>query len=161
MSNNIPNFVLSLEQQNAFDSFSNGKNLFISGPAGTGKSALVKLIYQHANCNGRNIQVCALTGCAAILLQSEARTIHSWSGIGIANGPIEDIINKISESNYYKNVWNEIDILVIDEVSMMSCKIFDLLNEIGQVIRNNDRPFGGIQVIFCGDFNLIPSSALY
>ena len=159
MSNNTPDFVLSLEQQNAFNLFSNGKNIFISGPAGTGKSVLVKLIYQHANCNGKNIQVCALTGCAAILLQSEARTIHSWSGIGIANGPIEDIINKISESNYYKNVWNEIDILVVDEVSMMSCKIFDLLNEIGQVIRNNDRPFGGIQVIFCGDFNQLPPIA--
>jgi ATP-dependent DNA helicase PIF1 len=156
---NLTNLTLSFEQQFAFNKFTNGDNLFICGPGGTGKSVLVKLIYQHAISQGRNIQVCALTGCAAILLQSDARTIHSWSGIGIANGSIPDIIKKISDSNYYKGVWEQIEILIIDEVSMMSCKIFDLLNAIGQVIRNNDRPFGGIQVIFCGDFNQLPPVA--
>jgi ATP-dependent DNA helicase PIF1 len=154
---NITN--LSLEQQIAFDKFINGDNLFVCGPGGTGKSVLVKLMYQYSLTNGRNIQVCALTGCAAILLQSDARTIHSWSGIGIANGSISDIIKKISDSNYYKTVWEQIDILIIDEVSMMSCKIFDLLNTIGQVVRNNEKPFGGIQVIFCGDFNQLPPIA--
>jgi ATP-dependent DNA helicase PIF1 len=155
----LTNIILSPEQQIAFDRFLNGDNLFICGPGGTGKSVLVKLIYQHAITQGRDIQVCALTGCAAILLQSDARTIHSWSGIGIANAPIPDIVKKISESNYYKGVWEQIEILIIDEVSMMSCKIFDLLNAIGQVIRNDQRPFGGIQVIFCGDFNQLPPVA--
>jgi ATP-dependent DNA helicase PIF1 len=148
--------TLSAEQQYAFDKYLDGHNLFISGPGGTGKSALIKHIYQHANSIGSNIQVCALTGCAGLLLGSDAKTIHSWSGIGIANAPVQAIIKKITSSKFYRETWEQIQILICDEVSMMSLKIFELLDKIGKAVRLCDQPFGGIQVIFCGDFFQLP-----
>ena len=87
---------LSKEQQISFDKYIRGENIFITGPGGSGKSALIKKIYQHATFGYKHIQVCALTGCAAVLLNCKAKTIHSWSGIGLGNGSIEEIIKKIN-----------------------------------------------------------------
>jgi ATP-dependent DNA helicase PIF1 len=147
---------LSEKQQIAFNKYLNKENIFITGPGGTGKTELIKKIQNHAKLNINDIQVCALTGCAAVLLQCKARTVHSWSGIGLANGSIDSIVEKIKKSYFKKKVWLETDILVIDEVSMMSQKIFELLDLIGKTIRKNTLPFGGIQVIFSGDFYQLP-----
>lgn len=148
--------IFSEEQQEAFNKYIEGKNVFITGPGGTGKSALVKSIYNHAQTNGKRIQVTALTGCAAILLECKAKTIHSWSGIGLGIGEQDAIITKIKKHFLKKKKWLSTEILIIDEVSMLSLKLFELLNEIGKQVRNNQRPFGGIQVIFCGDFYQLP-----
>ena len=147
---------LSKEQQLSYDKYIQGKNIFITGPGGTGKSELIKKIYQHAKLSGKKIQVCALTGCAAVLLNSNAKTLHSWAGIGLGNGSMEEIIKKIQTNKYTKACWRETDILIVDEVSMMSLKLFDTINSIGKTIRNNVSPFGGIQVIFSGDFYQLP-----
>lgn len=147
---------LSTEQKISFDKYIQGKNIFITGPGGSGKSALIKKIYQHAIISGKKIQVCALTGCAAVLLNCKAKTLHSWSGIGLGNGSIDEIITKISINKYSKSIWKETDVLVIDEVSMMSLKLFDLLNAVGKKIRNYSGAFGGIQLIFSGDFYQLP-----
>jgi ATP-dependent DNA helicase PIF1 len=147
---------LSEKQQIAFNKYLNKENIFITGPGGSGKTELIKKIHSHAKSNIIDIQVCALTGCAAVLLQCKAKTIHSWSGIGLANGSNELIVEKIKKSYYKKKVWLETDILIVDEVSMMSQKIFELLDLIGKTIRKNKLPFGGIQVIFSGDFYQLP-----
>lgn len=147
---------LSKEQNEAFNKYLEGKNIFITGPGGVGKSAIIKLIYEHSNKNNKNISVTALTGCAAVLLNCKARTIHSWSGIGIGNKTTEQIINKISKNKNLKKSWKTTDILVIDEISMMSLKVFELLDIIGRTIRLNSDPFGGIQLIFSGDFHQLP-----
>ena len=144
--------TLSREQQEALDRFSLGENLFVTGPGGTGKTHLIKLMVQHAHAANKPLQVCALTGCAAVLLQSNARTIHSWSGIKLAKGPAQKIIGNVLKNRTATKAWITTQILIIDEISMMSRKIFDILNKIGQTLRNNPRPFGGIQVVFCGDF---------
>jgi ATP-dependent DNA helicase PIF1 len=143
---------LSKEQQIAYEKFILGDNLFITGPGGTGKTHLIKILVDTALKNNKRIQVCALTGCAAVLLQCNARTIHSWSGIKLAKGPVEKIIANVYKNRQAMKAWKTTQVLIIDEVSMMSQKIFDVLNKLGQTIRNNNRPFGGIQVIFCGDF---------
>ena len=148
--------VLSIEQQLAFDKYVLGDNIFITGPGGSGKSALIKLINDHSYNNFKNIHVTALTGCAAILLNCQAKTIHSWAGIGIGIGTIEQLISRIKKNSFAKALWKTTDILVIDEVSMMSLKLFNALNAIGKVIRKNINPFGGIQVIFSGDFFQLP-----
>lgn len=147
---------LSLEQQISFDKYIQGHNIFITGPGGTGKSALIKMIYKHAYSHFKDIQVTALTGCAAVLLNCKAKTLHSWAGIGLGNGTIEQLVTKIKKNKFAKALWKCTDILVVDEVSMFSLKLFNLLNEIGKVIRGNQRPFGGIQLIFSGDFFQLP-----
>ena len=146
----------SIEQQIAYDKYNIGNNVFITGPGGSGKTALIRYIYKDAYNKGLNIHVCALTGCAAVLLECKAKTIHSWAGIGIGNGNIEQIIKKIMYNRYTKNNWKKTDILIVDEVSMMSQKIFEMLDTIGKTIRKNSRPFGGIQIIFSGDFYQLP-----
>lgn len=147
---------LSQEQQLAFDKYVQGNNIFITGPGGTGKSALIKMIYNHSIKHFKDIQVTALTGCAAVLLNCKAKTLHSWAGIGLGNGTIEQLVAKIKKNKFAKTLWKCTDILVVDEVSMLSLKLFNVLNEIGKVIRGNQRPFGGIQLIFSGDFFQLP-----
>jgi len=146
----------SSEQQIAYNKYIEGKNIFITGPGGTGKTALIRHLQKDASNKHRNIQVCAMTGCAAVLLECKAKTIHSWAGIGLGNGTTESIISKIIKSRYSRDKWKKTDILIIDEVSMMSQKIFDLLDAVGKSVRKNMKPFGGIQVIFSGDFYQLP-----
>jgi len=147
---------LSREQQHAYNKFILGENVFITGSAGSGKSELIRKIYNRCILTHKKIQVCALTGCAAILLNCKAKTIHSWSGIGLGNGSIESLIRRINSNLYKVKEWKEISVLVIDEVSMMSMKLFDTLDAIGRAIRGKHNPFGGIQLIFSGDFYQLP-----
>ena len=69
----------SLEQQLAYNKYIEGKNIFITGPGGTGKTALIRHIQKDAYRKCIDIQVCALTGCAAVLLECKAKTVHSWA----------------------------------------------------------------------------------
>lgn len=148
--------VLSSEQQKAFKLYEKGENVFVTGPGGTGKSLLIKHIYQDATMNGKYIKVCATTGRAALLLDCKAKTIHSWSGIGLANKDAMTIAINIASNKRKKSPWMTTDILIIDEVSMMSVKILEMLNYIGQKVRKSNKPFGGIQVLFFGDFYQLP-----
>ena len=152
MINNLS--ILDIKQQNILEDFINGKNIFISGPGGTGKSYLIDFIKEICIKTHKNFQITALTGCAALLLN--AKTLHSWSGTGIIEKKdINHYINKIKKSKKTLN-WTEIDLLIVDEVSMLSKKFFNLLNEIGKKLRKNDKSFGGIQLIFSGDFYQLP-----
>jgi len=148
--------TLSEKQQLALDNFILGNNIFLTGPGGSGKTFLIKKIVEKCKENLLNVQVCALTGCAAVLLECQAKTIHSWSGIGLAKGEPIDVVKRVCKSKYKRGPWKNVDVLIIDEVSMMSKKIFDILNKIAQIIRKNTEPFGGIQLVFSGDFYQLP-----
>jgi ATP-dependent DNA helicase PIF1 len=146
----------SAEQIIVFNKYSQKNNIFVTGPGGTGKTALIKYIQKDAFRKGFNIQVCALTGCAAVLLECKAKTLHSWAGIGLGTAGLDQLVTKIMKNRFLKSNWRSTDILVVDEVSMMSQKLFELLDAIGKAVRKNDRPFGGIQLIFSGDFYQLP-----
>jgi ATP-dependent DNA helicase PIF1 len=146
--------MLSIGQSDAFATYCSNKNIFISGYAGTGKSYLINKIYNHAQESGKKIQITAMTGCAAVLLQN-AKTLHSWASIGLGNAPIEKLIANIRKYNKTEH-WTKTDILVIDEISMMSKSLFELIDAIAKKIRKNNKPFGGIQLICSGDFHQLP-----
>jgi ATP-dependent DNA helicase PIF1 len=148
---------LSEEQKYAFAKFVQGNNVFITGPGGTGKTRLIQFIVEYMNSVGKSHQVCALTGCAATLLQCKAKTIHSWSGVRLAKGNPEDIIQRVTRNRCFTKLWRSVDVLIVDEVSMMSSKMFNLLDKIGRATRRvQSKPFGGIQLIFTGDFFQLP-----
>ena len=153
---------LSPEQVRAFERYRLGHNVFITGPGGTGKSYLIKAI--KADLEQREIKhaVCGLTGCASVLLNCCAKTIHSWSGLGLGAGEIHEIVDKAVKNRKANANWKTTRVLIVDEVSMMSMKIFDALNKIGQTIRRNpSKPFGNMQIIFIGDFYQLPPVGRY
>jgi ATP-dependent DNA helicase PIF1 len=75
---------LSPEQELALQNYKEGKNIFLTGPGGSGKTELIRRMVKISQEQKKRLQVCALTGCAAILLQCKAKTIHSFAGIGLA-----------------------------------------------------------------------------
>jgi ATP-dependent DNA helicase PIF1 len=155
--NSMTKHSLSIEQSCALQQFENGDNLFITGEGGTGKTLLIRHLVKSSIHHGRKIQVCAMTGCAALLLECNARTIHSWSGIRLGKGEIEDIIESIVYNHVARNAWRNTDVLIVDEVSMMSKRIFELLNIVGKRLRKcYSKPFGGLQIVFVGDFFQLP-----
>jgi len=79
-------------------------------------------------------------------------TIHSWAGIGLGTDSSDILCARVNKNKQVKLRWESVEILVIDEISMVSADLFDVLNAIGQSVRNPYLPFGGIQVVLCGDF---------
>ena len=147
--------MLSPEQNLAFEKFKAGHNLFITGPGGTGKTKLIHHLTKYAEMMNYQCQVCALTGCASILL-GNAKTLHSWSGIRIAKGEPQQIIDSVIRNRKAVKNWKKVKILIIDENSMLSKKVFEVLDAIARIIRRSSLPFGGIQMIFTGDFFQLP-----
>lgn len=146
---------LSIKQQLVFDSVINGNNVFLTGPGGTGKTALIKQIYNKIH-NSKSIQLTAMTGVAAIQLHETAKTLHSWAGIGLGDQHVNKYILKIKNSKALLDKWKKIQILIIDEVSMLSDELFNKLEEIGRIIKQSNKPFGGIQIVMSGDFYQLP-----
>jgi ATP-dependent DNA helicase PIF1 len=150
--------TLSQEQHYAYNKFTQNENMFITGQGGTGKTRLIEYLVQNSKERGKTVQVCALTGCATILLPKScnARTIHSWSGIRLCKGPNKSIVENAIRNKRIKSAWRKTRILIVDEVSMMSIKMFEVLDNIAQVANGNNKPFGGIQMVFVGDFFQLP-----
>ena len=131
-----------------------GKSVFFTGGAGVGKSHLMKQIVKRLD--PRTTYVTASTGLAACAIGGV--TIHHWAGIGGSmNRPINDIIESARRKRGAQ--WRSATALVIDEISMLDGDLFDLLEVMGRRIRGNDKPFGGLQLIICGDFFQLPPVA--
>lgn len=141
--------TLSEDQMRAFRIFESGQNLFLTGPGGTGKSHLIRYMTQSS----RKPQVCAMTGTAALLLECKASTLHSWAGIGTGEG---DLLLKVTSSSKARKKWKQVKSLIVDEVSMMSAAMFEQLDAVAKSVRKSREPFGGIQIVFCGDFCQLP-----
>jgi ATP-dependent DNA helicase PIF1 len=155
-TNELDTTILSKEQLLAYDKYKQGGNLFITGPGGSGKTKLIQYFVHYSKIKDQKLQVCALTGCASILLNCNARTLHSWSGIKLAKGAKNKIIESVASNRNAVRNWKKAKILIIDEVSMLSRKIFEIIEEVARTIKKNTLPFGGMQIIFSGDFCQLP-----
>ena len=127
---------LNSQQQDIFNKYKNKENIFISGPAGTGKTYLIKSIVKDAIENNKAYRVCALTGCAAILLECGATTLHTFAGIGLASKSINEIVDNVVKNKHKKQNWLKTDLLIIDEVSMLSLKLFIIIDLIAKRINH-------------------------
>ncbi len=149
--------ALNEEQQRAFAAIQEGRNIFLTGPAGTGKSYLLQHILE--NLKGKRIALTAMTGCAALLISTpthKAKTLHSWAGIGLGKESSIELCKKIRATYPVMKKWLCTDLLVIDEISMMTPDLLEKLNQIAKTLRKSEKPFGGIQVLFVGDFFQLP-----
>lgn len=151
-----PVMELSPQQQYAINAVMEGKNIFLTGPGGVGKSHIIQHIQREALAAGKIIQVTALTGRAAIAVGCGATTIHSWSGIRLGKDSPADTAVSVSRNAKTRKNWTQTHILVIDEVSMLSKKNLELLDYVGRKTRCNNAPFGGIQLVMSGDFFQLP-----
>ena len=146
---------LNDKQKEAVNSIKDGENIFLTGSPGTGKSFTLKRIVKVLKLNNIEYGITALTGCAAILIN--AQTVHSYLGLGIGKGSVQDILNKLKnrQINKYATLC-KLQTLVIDEISMMDDALFDKISELLCAIKRNKLPFGGVQLILVGDFCQLP-----
>lgn len=102
----------------------------------------------------KKIGVTSLTGVSALLIKGT--TLHSYTGIKLGKGSAYSLAQRIKTDKFALKRWRETDVLIVDEVSMFKPELFDKLEEIARIVRRNDLPFGGIQLILSGDFCQLP-----
>lgn len=151
---------LNAQQQKALDLIIKEKNIFLMGCAGTGKSFLLEKIVLSLQERKVKYAVTAATGIAGIHIQGT--TLHTWAGIGLGDKEVELLIKNIrkykkvgSRGSAY-NRWTTTSVLIIDEISMIHSSLFEKLDLIGKNLRENEKPFGGLQLILSGDFLQLP-----
>ncbi|PQE33587.1 hypothetical protein CJF32_00003466 [Rutstroemia sp. NJR-2017a WRK4] len=135
-----------------------GKSVFFTGSAGTGKSVLMRAIIAALKKKyvreADRVAVTASTGLAACNIGGV--TLHSFGGIGLGKEDIPTLLKKIKRNQKAKNRWLRTKVLIVDEISMVDGDLFDKLEAIARGMRNNGRPFGGIQLVITGDFFQLP-----
>lgn len=129
-----------------------GASVFLTGAPGAGKTYVLNQYIDEARKRGASVAVTASTGIAATHL--DGQTLHSWSGVGVANALTDNLIKTIRTRR--RTQLRAADILVIDEVSMMHAWLFDMVDQICRIIRRDNAPFGGLQVVLSGDFFQLP-----
>ncbi|KAL4268423.1 ATP-dependent DNA helicase PIF1 [Pleurotus pulmonarius] len=153
-----PNVKLSPEQAAVLNTVKNGKSIFFTGSAGTGKSVLLReIIRTLGGSNSPSLAITASTGIAAVNIGGT--TLHSWAGIGLGLEPAKNLAGKFLGQGKFRPVldrWRVVKYLIIDEVSMLDGALFDTLETIARLVRRNEEPFGGIQLILSGDFCQLP-----
>lgn len=145
---------LSEEQKKALDVVSSGQNLFLTGAGGTGKTFLLNLIIEQLRerYSHKSVFVTATTGVAALNLAGS--TLHSFAGFGISINDPQKMLKDCK--TFIRTRWRQTRALVIDEVSMLDAKTYDVLEEFARGVRQSNLPWGGIQLVLSGDFFQLP-----
>lgn len=155
-SNNIRhqrsrNVTMKDKQRKALTLLQEGQSVFLTGPGGVGKTAVLKSFISNACVN---VAVTSTTGTSALLLNGT--TLHSFLGIGLGTANVTKLVELITRQRWLLNRWRLVECLIIDEISMMHPDLFDKLEEVARIVRNNRKPFGGIQLALSGDFLQLP-----
>ncbi|XP_066197548.1 ATP-dependent DNA helicase PIF1 [Saccopteryx leptura] len=142
---------LSEEQAAVLRVVLKGQSIFFTGSAGTGKSYLLKRILGSLPPTGT--VATASTGVAACHIGGT--TLHAFAGIGSGQAPLAQCV-ALAQRPGVRQGWLNCQRLVIDEISMVEADLFDKLEAVARAVRQQKQPFGGIQLIICGDFLQLP-----
>jgi ATP-dependent exoDNAse (exonuclease V) alpha subunit len=143
-----------MRQKQALAVMMSGANVFLTGAPGAGKTYVLNQFIKRAERAGKRVAVTASTGIAASHLGGT--TIHSWSGLGIIDFLSPEDLDRLGGADRLVKRYNSVDVLVIDEVSMLHGQRLNMVNELAKVLRGNSEPFGGMQVILVGDLFQLP-----
>lgn len=143
-----------MTQREALDILKLGKNVFLTGPAGSGKTHVVNEYIEYLRSHAVDVAITASTGIAATHLGG--MTIHSWSGLGVRDRVDDRDIEELMQRQYLYKRFERTKVLVIDEVSMLHHFRLDMIEWICRQMKRSERPFGGMQVILVGDFFQLP-----
>ena len=155
-------FIGNYEQERAIDIvIEQRQNVFITGGAGVGKSYVIRGIVNRARSLKLSVAVTATTGVAA--MQIEGQTLHSFAGIRLGKESVDHLFKSMRTTS--KITWNDVSILVIDEISMIDPNYFQKLDQVVRRVRGVfNKPFGGVQIVAVGDFfqlmPVLPNGAL-
>lgn len=133
------------------------KNVFFTGAAGSGKTFLLQYLVRQMRSQNRKVAVCAPTGLAACHVGGI--TLHKFCGWGPdeEKKEVDDLVQRARTRRIFAQRWNQIQVLVIDEISMVSAMFFEKLDAMVRILRKKPAvAFGGIQVVLCGDFFQLP-----
>ena len=143
-----------MNQQTALEILKSGRNVFLTGPAGSGKTFLLNSFIAHLRENGVRPVVTASTGISATHMNGV--TIHSWSGLGIKDRLSDEDLEMMARNMPLRMRVGSAKVLIIDEISMLHAHQLDIVDRICRRFKHPDQPFGGLQVIFSGDFFQLP-----
>jgi len=143
-----------MTQDEALAILKTGANVFLTGEPGAGKTHTINALVNYLRYSDIEPAITASTGIAATHIGG--MTIHSWSGIGIKTKLDKYDLDKIASSEYISKRINRTKVLIIDEISMLSTNMLDMLDMVCREVKQNEEPFGGIQIILVGDFFQLP-----
>lgn len=143
-----------MTQEKALAILKSGKNVFLTGSAGTGKTYVLNQYIEYLKEREVPVAVTASTGIAATHMNG--MTIHAWSGIGVKNSLSLRHLQNLRLKKYMRDKMDQVAVLIIDEISMLHLNQFSMVDEVLQYFKGNNMPFGGIQVVFSGDFFQLP-----
>jgi DNA-binding CsgD family transcriptional regulator len=143
-----------MTQKEALNILKMGKNVFLTGEAGSGKTFVLNEYINYLKSHAVTVAVTASTGIAATHLGGQ--TIHSWSGLGVRDSLSDRDIDDMMQKAYLYKRFDQTKVLILDEVSMLHHFRLDMLEWLCRQFKHNEKSFGGMQVILCGDFFQLP-----
>ncbi len=143
-----------MTQDKALTLLKMGKNVFLTGAAGSGKTHVLNQYLAYLKEHGVEVGITASTGIAATHLGGV--TIHSWSGIGAKAQISPYDLEAMEEKQYLFKRFEKTKVLIIDEISMLAHSRLDMVDDVLRHMKRNNKPFGGLQVVLCGDFFQLP-----
>ena len=143
-----------MTQSRALEILKTGANVFLTGEPGAGKTHTINEYLRYLRARKIEVAVTASTGIAATHVGG--MTIHSWSGAGIRPQLSKYEVEEIAGREYIAKRIMRAKVLIIDEVSMLGAYMLDMVDSVIKAVKRNELPFGGLQIIFVGDFFQLP-----
>ena len=147
-------YNIYMTQTQALEILKTGANVFLTGEPGSGKTFVVNKYVEYLRSHSIAPAITASTGIAATHIGG--MTIHSWSGIGIKSHLSRGDIKNIATNDYVEKRISAANVLIIDEISMLPPETLQMIEVICREVKNNTKPFGGLQIVLVGDFFQLP-----